>query len=443
METTHENAAWGGGNDSLKSQCTDNYSIYSEDTRETMDVEGQIATGEILVTRITSHNPTRLTKRFELDQEGQLVKHLGGQLVSGTAEQINISDLNDLSMKLASLASAQAMTYGIAADHPSAPVVTDAAHQEGDGCITRTRRYFGYRRAPGIMMLDHDAKSAEYEPKELIAALRSVAPSLANVSLLWRASASSGIVTTADGQELNGLCGQRLYLLVSDAALIPEAGQALVNLCWAKGLGRIDVGAAGQALERTLFDATVWQPERLDLAAGPALGSGLGRQVPEPFVDGDSAARFDLRLLIAEADQGVISKATAARKQAREAKTEALACARQTWLDEQAPKLAEKRQITVEVARDTLERAAARYRLDMDFVLSAHGGADVTVRELLENRERWHGQRFADPLEPEYRDDDRIAWANLRSGGQLSITIQKLPGINIEFFPVERATQRV
>ncbi len=25
----------------------------------------------------------------------------------------------------------------------------------------------------------------------------------------------------------------------------------------------------------------------------------------------------------------------------------------------------------------------------------------------------------------------------------LSITIQKLPGINIEFFPVERATQRV
>ncbi len=28
-------------------------------------------------------------------------------------------------------------------------------------------------------------------------------------------------------------------------------------------------------------------------------------------------------------------------------------------------------------------------------------------------------------------------------GTDLSITIQKLPGINIEFFPVERATQRV
>jgi hypothetical protein len=40
----------------------------------------------------------------------------------------------------------------------------------------------------------------------------------------------------------------------------------------------------------------------------------------------------------------------------------------------------------------------------------------VTVGEVLDAKERWHGQRFADPLEPDYRNDRRIAWANLRTG---------------------------
>jgi hypothetical protein len=40
------------------------------------------------------------------------------------------------------------------------------------------------------------------------------------------------------------------------------------------------------------------------------------------------------------------------------------------------------------------------------------------VRQLLENPEQWHGARFADPLEPDYREDNRIAWANLCGGGR-------------------------
>jgi len=46
----------------------------------------------------------------------------------------------------------------------------------------------------------------------------------------------------------------------------------------------------------------------------------------------------------------------------------------------------------------------------------------VTVGTVLDNRERWHGERFADPLEPDYRGDKRIAWLNLRSGGGLIST---------------------
>ncbi len=45
-------------------------------------------------------------------------------------------------------------------------------------------------------------------------------------------------------------------------------------------------------------------------------------------------------------------------------------------------------------------------------------GEPVTVGAVLDCPEKWHGRRFADPLEPTYRNDRRIAWLNLRSGGR-------------------------
>ena len=394
--------------------------------------------GGLLVTCVTSEVPPRLTKRFELDQDGRLVKHPAGQLVSGHAEQVEIQDLSQLLRVLDALSSNQAVTYGIAADYPSARLVTESNRQEERACISRTRRYFGFRRAPGIMMLDHDAGAQTYSPEELIATLRRIAPSLAAVRLLWRASASSG-VSTADGRALTGLCGQRVYLLVQDAALIPEAGKALVDLCWSHGLGRIEIGRAGQALERTLFDHLVWQPERLDFAAEPTLGPGLKRDVPPAFFDGDDGAPFDLRRLLADADQGVVSAANKARQEARERQQPALEQARQTWLDERAPAFAEKRGLSLDEARAVLDEAAQRLCLSPSFVLYAQDGAEVTVKELLENREYWHGRRFADPLEPDYHDDDRIAWANLRNGSTPYIYSHAHGGRRFELaYPLQR-----
>lgn len=35
----------------------------------------------------------------------------------------------------------------------------------------------------------------------------------------------------------------------------------------------------------------------------------------------------------------------------------------------------------------------------------------MTVKTSLDDRKLWHGQRFADPLEPDYHNDHRIARA--------------------------------
>jgi len=40
------------------------------------------------------------------------------------------------------------------------------------------------------------------------------------------------------------------------------------------------------------------------------------------------------------------------------------------------------------------------------------------VAQILDNPKRWHGTRFADPLEPDYGNDPRIAFTNLRGGSR-------------------------
>ncbi len=371
--------------------------------------------GGLALTKITAKTPAILTKTFCLSDTGSLLKTSVAHLTDGTAELVSVGDLTEFSALLDDLPARAALVYGTAEGHPTARIVSEDRRAKAPEAITRTRRYFGFRRGPGIMMFDCD--HGELAPRELIATLRTAAPCLAAAPMLWRASASSGI-RGPDGRELTGLTGQRVYIPVTDAGQIPEAGAALVCLLWASGHGRIAIGKAGQALERTLVDASVWQPERLDFAAPPVLTDGLTRTTPPAFVDGDPAALFDLRELIATADGTAQSRATAARKAAREAARPELSAARDAWVAEQAPTLAEAHGLTIQAATETLRRASDGRELTGDFVLQAADGSTPSVGELLDHPAKWHGKRFADPLEPDYSPDRRIAWANLRSGGR-------------------------
>ena len=130
-------------------------------------------------------------------------------------------------------------------------------------------------RGAGILMLDHDPDGVSLSRDELVDVIRSAAPGLADAAMLWWPSASSHICDEATGEDLTGLRGQRIYLMVREAADIPRAGAVLVDRLWAAGHGRIVVSAAGAALERCPVDGSVWQPERLDFAAGAVCGEGL------------------------------------------------------------------------------------------------------------------------------------------------------------------------
>lgn len=78
-----------------------------------------------------------------------------------------------------------------------------------------------------------------------------------------------------------------------------------------------------------------------------------------------------------------------------------------------APQIAKVAGIAEDTAEAIALEAVEHRVIRSDFLLTSEEGARVAVRDLLTDPDVWHGRRFFDPLEPEYRGDSRIAWANL------------------------------
>lgn len=358
-----------------------------------------------------------LTKSISL-VDGKLHKVACAQPRTATAQTRVVADLPEFGKFLDSLDPTQAVLFGVMVGRTEARVVTEAKRHKHRNAISRTRQFFQFAPQPGVMMFDHDGMEGgrAIAPQELYERLIAAVPALAGVQILWRPSASSGIVGP-DGAPLTEVIGQRFYVFVQDASLIPDAGKAIWDLLWAAREGWVVIGKAGQKLQRSLVDKSVWQPERLDFAAPPVVQAPLTRS-PVPWrVFGQGADRLDLRKVIVLADGSVKRKARQHRHAALQAATGESEEVRQEWVKQEAPKLAKARSISEEDAREVLAHASSTQVLLGNFELLAEDGTRVTVAELLADPDRWHGTRFADPLEPDYHDDDRVAWANLKSGG--------------------------
>ena len=137
-------------------------------------------------------------------------------------------------------------------------------------------------------MLDYDAPDDSRRAYIKKTLLQDVA--WLRCDLVWAPSASSNIYRQdgrtlykeKTGRELAGVTGQRVYIGVQDASDIPRLGEILYKRSWLHGYGRIEVGGAGQLLERGLWDASVFSPERLDFVAGADCRCGLRKQKIAP-----------------------------------------------------------------------------------------------------------------------------------------------------------------
>ncbi|MDA8151608.1 MAG: PriCT-2 domain-containing protein [Acidithiobacillus sp.] len=242
----------------------------------------------IHLTKITSDTP--ISKRFTLDADGKLVKGKGGNMRSGYAEALQITDLASLKNVIHGLNVTQALTFGVpkgASVGKPLRVLTKGGVKGKPGAIARSRGVFEYPdQQQGILLLDYDPPKTLAEapdPFELRDMLIKVVPALAQCDMLISASASSFIYKD-DGTELNGLRGMHIFVRVANASDIPAIGANIDARCWLSGLGHVETSKSGAKLLRSLIDTTVWQPERLSFDAGADCGSGgLYQHRPDPL----------------------------------------------------------------------------------------------------------------------------------------------------------------
>jgi hypothetical protein len=240
----------------------------------------------LTLTRFTARKPATLSKRFTL-AGNVLVKQGGGNMTEGIAERLTVT-LDEFAALLPTLKPSNACSYGVS-DHSAARVVvTDAVSTTATGdlpVIARTRDYSAWPDGAGVLMLDYDAPP-DAPPlfcQELRDALAMACLPLDSAPAIWRPSASSCIALKG-GAFLRDLAGQRLYIPVISARDIERAGAVLFDRLWLAGYGRYELSKSGAWLARSVIDASVFQPERLDFNGGASLGAGLEQRLPDPIL---------------------------------------------------------------------------------------------------------------------------------------------------------------
>jgi hypothetical protein len=397
---------------------------------------------DLTLTLLASKKPAIISKSFTLDADGTLAKLPGGQLIKGTAKRVTPT-LEQFVELLGWMQPKHALCFGTFAGPDEALVVpkdkvNEQQQREQRPVIARTRDYFSWPEGPGILFGDYDPQpdGPVLKREELLAIIYSVWPELKARPHIWTSSASSSVYRSDTGEELRPISGQRLYVPVFDARDIPRAGEILFQRLWLAGHGRYDVSKSGSLLERSPLDGSVFQCERLDFAGGANCGPGLEQRRPKPMVFNADQSFIDSRTLcdLTPDEQELLENIKA---EARKAKKPEIEQRREEWITE---RLADKSPEVAAQWRGVLESAVKEKRLLGDFVLHSPKYGKVTVSTMLDNPDKYHGARLADPLEPDYGNDKRIAWVNLRAAGRPYIFSHAHGGAR---FTLHRAMQTI
>ena len=362
------------------------------------------------LTVITATQPATLGKTFSLDAGGTLQKRTAGHMTEGRFQVAEFADVNGLLAILAGVGTDHAITASLPTNGGrSGRIVTRDKLKECPDALARTKEHFGFASGqPGVMILDYDppAGSVVRTREEIWRLVCEAVPEVADAGVIWWCSGSSFIFN--GDVELQGLRGQRLYILVADLADVPRAAGVLSQRLWLAGLGRIEVSASGQKLARDVFDGAMPQPARLDFCGGAVCEPPLEQRRGAPVVLSDGgwldtgAALPDLDAKTLARYEGMVSDAKDKAESAARVRREVWKASRVTAGTARHMQAGMSHTDASEWAERTLSSALSGVLLG-DFEITLSGGKTVSVGGVLDDRERFHGALTLDPLEPAYQ----------------------------------------
>lgn len=369
----------------------------------------------ITATLITATIPDCVAKNYSI-VNGELRKKTVANVSKGKLDIVEFQNLQEFSKFLVSLQTNQCLTYGIPPHN--ADLVSEREWQDlgrPSNPLPRTIEVFKWKPFPSILMLDYDPAKDGSEPplgkKDLVQLLLKACPELATADFMWFPSSSSHIC--AGEKDLTGLRGQRIYILVLDGTDIERAGKTLNERLWAMGHGHFEVSKSGALLERGVFDVKVWQPNRIDFAAGALCGEGLEQRRGEPFVFGGDESRYlDTRTAVPELSEDEKNIAAENKKRWKSNLKAQADLKRREWIVARGIEIrTRKPELTDEQAEIVAKRAVENRDLSSDWILTVQDRdnclVNVPVSAVLADPDRYDGLLTLDPLEPDY-DGSRL-----------------------------------
>jgi hypothetical protein len=352
------------------------------------------------------------------------------RVVRGRAFRRSVADEGEFAALINAMPANTAVVMGqLRADLPDAvdvvPVATLArTAPQALPTIARTREFLGYDKKSTVWLLvDVDGKYltapiiaalealAAGEPRvtddprftlaaTVLAALNKLFPGIAAAGIVMRRSTSAGIVDTETGTPCLGKEGFHIYLKVADGTDVRRALRSMHDRLFLCGLSWIDLGRAGQYLERSIVDRAVGGPEHLAFEGAPSVLPPL-RQDPQQRVPlYRSGAAIETRAIIPpfirDTELARIKRQLKGALSAQRAEVQA------AYRSERVAEL-----VNQGVSEPTARRSVDRALTDGMPVLDPYqilqfddpDLGDVMVADVLQDPERYVGQTLADPFE--------------------------------------------
>ena len=343
-------------------------------------------------------------------RNGKLTKALGNMDAVYIGGPIKIESLSEFRDILAKVKPEDAFLYGMsksddAEEFAVVPVYrlneTRQMVEQHQTVLTRTRLCFGYAEGqPGILFIDIDDITGN--PDSQLDKIYEAIPELKDYPHVVHPSSSSNILGP-DGKQHSGVKGLHVYWAVEDASLIPDYGKVLFDRLTLAGYSRVDVSKTGSLLERSVVDASVWQPERLDFVGGAVLNDGLTYSNREPVLrgtrsDGVQVVPGNVFKPLSQNAKKNLDAAWSGLKAEKRPEAEHTS---DDWVDASSSDAERQARRTAVRSR----RAGRETILQPGFILRPDKGKPFDVREVTDlarkdfsaARAKYHGMHIADP----------------------------------------------
>lgn len=347
-------------------------------------------------------------------QHGEIITESAGNLQHGKAHNKTFDSMQALARFLDTASPNIVMSASTLALDGAYDLVTvdkwKEAGQQAD-TVTRSKQHLAQRPGyGGLLTIDCDDK--EVTKAQLLERVKEVIPTLDSLARVYTTSASSHLVNTETGEDLTKIKGQRLYIAIKDQSDIGRSISAIIDRLWLAGYGHIEVGAAGQALERTLADKALGNVAHLDYIGGSICKAPLKQsRPPAQWFEGDvlDTAQALPELSKAELKELQQIKATEKALKKPEIDEAKAAYTKDKALENLASEgIKNPTDDELENAEANVMRALDTSTLTGDFLLTMADGERLTIAQILSNRDLYDGAETKDPLEPNYNGGAQV-----------------------------------